>query len=99
MMTIRTAVERLRKERALEFPSTAALADIWQVDIESDYVGQNINSERQHALRLLANAYLAEDGLQDIRVLRLHAAILYALPYITTSHVRAALQNAVEETK
>lgn len=37
--------------------------------------------------------------LDDTRVLRLHAAIAAALPYIETPHVRAALQNAIKETR
>ena len=36
--------------------------------------------------------------LDDVRVLRLHAAILAALPYIETPHVRATLTRALEET-
>jgi hypothetical protein len=36
--------------------------------------------------------------VDDLRVLRLHAAILAALPYIQTPHVRATLTRAVEET-
>ncbi len=41
----------------------------------------------------------ARERLDDVRVLRLHAAILSALPYIEASHARATLLRAVDETK
>jgi hypothetical protein len=37
-------------------------------------------------------------NLLEVKILRLHAAILCALPYIETPRVRATLQNALEET-
>jgi hypothetical protein len=47
----------------------------------------------------VARAYLAGLEMDDVRVLRLKAAIAAALPYIETPHVRATLRAAAEDAR
>lgn len=51
-------------------------------------------------LRLWSNLLAMESRakLAEVMVLRLHAAIMAALPYIEAPHARATLRRAVEET-